>query len=164
MPTATRRRRVEDSDEDDEANGSTSRQRHPSTSRPDPVDATEDLDRATADGPTSTTEGFDASAELRPQPLSRSQVPNLKSLMAELKSQDQNIIRCIELLNDTAEQTAEAFSTLDDCQELKQAELDLRELIDVQAERAIRRKVLEEITQDLEAGVEMVCMHSWAPN
>ena len=76
--------------------------------------------------------------------------------MAELKAQDQSFHKCIELLNETAEQLAEAFRAHDECQELDQADLDLRELIDAQAEKAIRRKVLEEIAQDLHAGVQLV--------
>lgn len=73
--------------------------------------------------------------------------------MAEIKSQEPSLLKCIELLNETAEQVAEAFRTQDSCPELDQADADLRELIDAQAEKVIRRRVLEEIAQDLHTGV-----------
>ena len=76
--------------------------------------------------------------------------------MGDLKTQDASLLKCIELLNETAEQVAEAFRLQDECPELEQAELDLRELIDAQAEKAVRRKVLEEIAQDLHTGVQLV--------
>ncbi len=160
MSRSTRRRRINDSEDEDEAVSDQdvrpSSQRRTQTSRTDAA--------APAAGPSRSTNGDDAfnfDVDLRPHPLSREQVPNLKNLMTELRNQDQNIRRCIELLNDTAEQVAEAFRTHDECAELQQAELDLRELIDVQAEKAIRRRVLEEITQDLQSGLSLVSsLHS----
>lgn len=82
-------------------------------------------------------------------------MPNIRQLMADLKTQDQSILRCIELLHDTSEQLAESFRHEEECQELLQADADLRELIDAQAEKAIRRRVLEEISQDLQANVHV---------
>lgn len=164
MSRSTRRRRINDSEDGDEHEHEAvsdqdvrpSSQRRTQTSRADAA--------APAAGPSRSTDGGDAfnfDVDLRPHPLSRDQVPNLKNLMTELRNQDQNIRRCIELLNDTAEQVAEAFRTHDECAELQQAELDLRELIDVQAEKAIRRRVLEEITQDLQSGISLVSsLHS----
>ncbi|GAC74026.1 hypothetical protein PANT_9c00416 [Moesziomyces antarcticus T-34] len=156
MSRSTRRRRINDSEDGDEDEAVSdqdvrpSSQRRRQTSRADAP--------APAAGPSRSTDGGDAfnfDVDLRPHPLSRDQVPNLKNLMTELRNQDQNIRRCIELLNDTAEQVAEAFRTHDECAELQQAELDLRELMDVQAEKAIRRRVLEEITQDLQSGISL---------
>lgn len=78
--------------------------------------------------------------------------------MADLKAQDSSIAKCIELLSETAEQAAEAFRHQDECPELEQADADLRELIDAQAEKAIRKSVLMEIVQDLQAGVVIACI------
>ena len=154
MPTATRRRRVDDSEDEDAAGPSSQRRTQASSSRSQAAAAT-----AALSGSASTSNGIDLNAELRPQPLSRAQVPNLRSLIAELKTQDQSILRCIEMLNDTAEQLAEAFRAHEDCPELDQADTDLRELIDAQAEKAIRRSVLEQTAQDLQTGTHMVCIH-----
>ncbi|CBQ68195.1 conserved hypothetical protein [Sporisorium reilianum SRZ2] len=163
MPSSTRRRRVDDSEDETEDVAPPS-QRRSQHSR-----STNGAASSSAAGPSSsrtntaassssrapTSNGIDLDAELRPQPLGREHVPNVRSLMAELKSQDQNILKCVELLNETAEQLAEAFRAHDECNELEQADADLRELIDAQAEKAIRRKVLEEIAQDLHTGVQM---------
>lgn len=154
MPSSTRRRRVDDSDDESENVAPPSQRRsqssrsnlHGSSAGP----STSRNAAAPASSPNGTHD-ID-SAELRPQPLAREHVPNVRSLTAELKTQDAMLTKCIELLHETAEQVAEAFRAHDDCQQLVQADADLRELIDAQAEKAIRRKVLEEIAQDLHTG------------
>lgn len=158
MPSTTRRRRIDDSDEEDEELVGPPSQRRSQRSNEARSTAGPSRARATAAATTTndSSHGVDLRSELRPQPLGREQVPNLRGLMAELKSQDQSLVKCIQLLNETAEQVAEAFRLQDNCPELEQAELDLRELIDAQAEKAVRRKVLEEIAQDLHTGVLLV--------
>ncbi|KAJ1029951.1 hypothetical protein NDA16_000864 [Ustilago loliicola] len=150
MPSSTRRRRVDDTE--DEGDVAPLSQRRTETSAS--ASATAGPSRSQRTAPTSSaTNGIDLSAELRPQPLGREHISNINGLMAELKAQDQSIVKCIDLLSETAEQTAEAFRHQDECPELEQADADLRELIDAQAEKAIRKSVLMEIVQDLQAGV-----------
>lgn len=150
MPSASRRRRVDDSDEGPEDAAPRSQRRSQGRSNTDASSS------STAAGPsTSRAAAAVDSEELRPQPLAREHVPNIRSLTAELKPSDTMLNKCIELLNETAEQVAEAFRAHDDCRELDQADADLRELIDAQAEKAIRRKVLDEIAQDLHTGQQL---------
>ncbi|SPO21389.1 related to MMS21 - SUMO ligase and component of the SMC5-SMC6 complex [Ustilago trichophora] len=154
MPSASRRNRVADSDEEEDHVVAPPSQRRSQRSNEITSSAGPSRPRNT-ESMNASSSLLDPAAELRPQPLSREQVPNLRGLMADLKSQDASLLKCIELLNETAEQVAEAFRLQDDCPELDQAELDLRELIDAQAEKAVRRKVLEEIAQDLHTGVQL---------
>ncbi|CDS02155.1 hypothetical protein [Sporisorium scitamineum] len=162
MPSLTRRRRVEDNEDE------TEHITPPSQRRSQQSRSTNGATSSSAAGPSGSrnnaaasssrstvSNGIDLNQELEPQPLGREHVPNVRSLTAELRSQDRSILKCIELLNETAEQLAEAFRTQDECNELKQADANLRELIDAQAEKAIRQKVLDEIAQDLHTGVRM---------
>ncbi|SAM58573.1 related to MMS21-SUMO ligase and component of the SMC5-SMC6 complex [Ustilago bromivora] len=150
MPSSTRRRRVDDSEEEQDVAPPSQRRTQASTS----ASASAGPSRSQRNAPTSSiTNGIDLTAELRPQPLGKEHISNINGLMVDLKAQDSSIAKCIELLSETAEQAAEAFRHQDECPELEQADADLRELIDAQAEKAIRKSVLMEIVQDLQAGV-----------
>ncbi|EST06701.1 E3 SUMO-protein ligase Nse2 (Mms21) [Kalmanozyma brasiliensis GHG001] len=149
MPSASRRRRVDDSDEEAENVAPPSQRRSQGRSNFDASSS------STAEPSTSRAAAAVDTEELRPQPLVREHVPNIRGLTAELKTSDTMLNKCIELLNETAEQVAEAFRAHDDCRELDQADADLRELIDAQAEKAIRRKVLDDIAQDLHTGQQL---------
>lgn len=154
MPSSTRRQRVNDSDDEAEA-------ALPSQTRPKGSAAAGPSQPRAAASPSANGSGeTDTGDDLRPQPLSREHLPNVRNLIADLKTQDLILEKCIKALNDTAEQVAEAYRMHDDCPQLVQAEADLRELIDAQAEKAVRRKVLEEIMQDLQGGVRIVRLSS----
>lgn len=144
---------MNDSEDEEDIAPPSQRRNQASTS----ASATAGPSRSQRTAPTSSvTNGIDLNAELKPQPLGKEHISNINGLMAELKAQDTSITKCIELLSETAEQTAEAFRHHDECPELEQAEADLRELIDAQAEKAIRKSVLMELVQDLQAGVVVV--------
>ncbi|KAJ9476378.1 E3 SUMO-protein ligase MMS21 [Pseudozyma hubeiensis] len=155
MPSATRRRRVDDSDEEFEEVAPSSQRRSQAVRSNSQAQAASSSAGPSSSRSAAAATAVDLDTELRPQPLSREHVPNVRSLVSELRSSDASILRCIELLNETAEQLAEAFRNQDSCTELEQADVDLRELIDAQAEKAIRRKVLEEIAQDLHTGTTL---------
>lgn len=92
----------------------------------------------------------------RPQPLGKAQAPNIRQLINDFRQQSELIASAIRLLIETAEQTAEAHSQNPDYEPLRQLDVDLRELIDLQAEKAARQKALTEMMQELDAGHALV--------
>lgn len=93
----------------------------------------------------------------RPQPLGKAQAPNIRNLLSDFRQQADLISSSIQLLIETAEQTAEAHSNFPEYEPLQQMDRDLRELIDLQVEKVARQKALTEMMQDLDAGQLVVC-------
>ncbi|SNX84174.1 related to MMS21 - SUMO ligase and component of the SMC5-SMC6 complex [Melanopsichium pennsylvanicum] len=156
MPASTRRHRVNDTQKEAHVAPASQPRTKPSNTTDISSASTRPSRSQRTAATTNSSNDIDLNSELRAQALTHQQVPSIRSLISDLKAQDSSLLKCIELLNETADQVAEAFRTQTECQELKQAELDLKDLIDAQAEKAVRRKVLEDMVQELSTGASMV--------
>ncbi|PWY97317.1 hypothetical protein BCV70DRAFT_239622 [Testicularia cyperi] len=155
MPVSSRKRRIAASD--DEAEEPIRVKQQPSSN---PLAATARSQATTVE--TTIVEGSAPSTslpaqleDLRPAPLDKGQGPNLRRMLNDFKYQQDAIAKTIELLLETADHTAEAFRHDKNAELLKQADEDLRQLLDLQVNKAARKRALEEMLQDLEGGVEI---------